>query len=127
MLFRSYKTPAEIPTDYYAEIRKYTSKPIAFTEMGWLSQETFSGSLAQLNGTGWTGSEEEQAAFIARFQELTRGLPVEFALWTLTHDLKMLGRNDDLFSSIGLKYNDGKPKRAWDAWRALAAMPYAGK
>ncbi len=62
-----YKTPAESPADYYAEIRKHTRKPIAITEMGWLSQEKFSGALAALNGTGYEGSEQEQVDFLARF------------------------------------------------------------
>ncbi len=116
-----YKTPAEIPADYYAEIRKYTGKPIAFTEMGWLSQEKFSGALAALNGTGYEGSEQEQADFLARFVELTRGLPLGFALWLLPHDL---ASGETLFVSSGLRYNDGRPKRVWDVWRAQVTMPF---
>jgi len=118
-----YKSPGEMPTDYYAEIRQHTPRPIAFTEMGWLSQETFSGSLMQLNGTGWGGSEQEQADFVTRFLELTRELSVELGLWTLPHD-QVLGREDTIFSSVGLKYNDGKPKSAWEVWHSLAALPY---
>lgn len=120
-----YKSPGEMPADYYVEIRQHTTRPLAFTEMGWISQEKFTGNLAALNGQGWTGSEQEQVDFATRFLELTRELPVEIAVWTLPHDLAAPSATDALFASTGLKQNDGTPKRVWELWRALAALPYA--
>jgi hypothetical protein len=120
-----YKSPGETPADYYAEIRQHTTLPLAFTEIGWISQEKFTGQLAALNEQGWTGSQQEQTDFATRFLELTRDLPVAIVLWTLPHDLAASSASDALFASTGLKQNDGTPKRVWELWRALAALPYA--
>jgi hypothetical protein len=32
-----YRNPSDIPEDHYAKIKNYTTKPIAFTEIGWHS------------------------------------------------------------------------------------------
>ena len=50
-----YKDPSEIPQDYYSEIKSHTTKPIAFTEIGWHSDAS---------PTGWESSEKKQAEFI---------------------------------------------------------------
>ena len=46
-----YRTPSEIPLDYYQTIADHTAKPIAFTELGWPAAD---------EAVGITGSKQIQ-------------------------------------------------------------------
>lgn len=106
-----FKNPSEIPSDYYSEISKHTSKPIAFTEIGW-----HSGSIG-LEQTGWESSQEEQAQFAARFFELADGLDTEFVIWPFMYDKDANNAGVNvLFNSMGLHDKEGKEKKAWNVW-----------
>ncbi len=98
-----YKNPAEIPADYYNEIKSHTSKPIAFTEIGWHSAAS---------PAGWESSEAEQAEFVTTFFRLTRDLNSELAIWSFMYDQQTF----EPFNSMGLIHADGTPKPAWDEW-----------
>lgn len=98
-----YKNPSEIQQDYYAEIKSHTTKPLAFTEIGWHSEASPS---------GWESSEKEQAEFVATFFELTTSLDKEFFIWSFMYDQNVI----EPFKSMGLKSQDGKVKEAWDKW-----------
>ncbi len=98
-----YKDPSEIPSDYYTEISAHTSKPVAFTEIGWHSDA---------GPAGWESSEVEQAQFISRFFSLTHGLDKEMAVWSFMYDQNAT----EPFKSMGLYQSDGMAKQAWDAW-----------
>jgi hypothetical protein len=98
-----YKSPADIPVDYYAEIQQYTQKPIAFVEIGWHADSSI---------PGWESSESEQAAFVETFFRLTKGLDMEFAIWSFLYDQDIL----EPFRSMGLYSSDGHAKQAWDIW-----------
>jgi len=101
-----YKDPSEIPSDYYTEIRLHTSKPIAFTEIGWHSDAS---------PVGWESSDAEQAEFVVTFFKLTRDLNEEFAIWTFMYDQETF----EPFKSMGLRRcSDGSSKPAWDIWVA---------
>lgn len=99
-----YKDPSEIPADYYTEIKLHTSKPVAFTEIGWHSA----------NGpVGWESSEAEQAKFVEVFFSLMGDLNKEFVIWNFMYDPDTF----EPFSSMGLRSRiDGTAKPAWDEW-----------
>lgn len=98
-----YKDPADMPADYYDEIAKHTSKPVAFTEIGWHSEAS---------PRGWESSESEQAGFIGRFFGLTGSLKKEMAIWSFMYDQKTI----EPFRSMGLRRKDGTARPAWDSW-----------
>ncbi len=99
-----YKSPSEIPTDYYSEIKSHTSKPVAFTEIGWHSEAT---------PEGWESGETEQAEFIAAFFNLTKDLNQELNIWSFMYDPDTVIP----FDSMGLRRrSDGAAKPAWDSW-----------
>jgi hypothetical protein len=98
-----YKDPAEIPADYYSEIRIRTTKPVAFTEIGWHSGA---------GPSGWESSGAEQAAFITAFFFRTQGMNPEFVIWSFLYDQDVPAP----FSSMGLRNRDDSAKPAWDRW-----------
>ncbi|MEW5955896.1 MAG: hypothetical protein AB1626_05185 [Candidatus Micrarchaeota archaeon] len=100
-----YRTPSEIPADYYSEISSRVSKPIAFTEVGWHTAAS---------PVGWESSEAEQAEFVAKFFELTAGLDKELVVWSFVYDPATV----EPFNSMGLRKSDGTPRPAWNAWVA---------
>jgi hypothetical protein len=104
-----FKSPSEIPENYYSEINSFTSKPIAFSEIGWFSGENIS---------GWESSESEQAEFIPRFFDLTKELNKEFAVWSFMYD-QNLPESSSAFqplNSMALRNSDGSAKKAWNEW-----------
>ncbi len=109
--FLLYDDPAELPANYYTEITKHASKPIAFTEMGWPSDPL---SVAPDNPHG--GSEEEQASFVQRFFELTKDLNLELVMWSFPNDIDP--NSNQAFTSVSLRYNDGRKKPALAIWRS---------
>ena len=98
-----YKNVSDIPEDHYTEISAHTTKPIAFTEIGWH---------AAPSPTGWESSEEEQAEFIRTFFDLTKELNVEIAVWSFMYDPDIF----EPFDSMGLIKDDGTKRLAWKEW-----------
>jgi hypothetical protein len=107
--FFDYETPDAIPDDYYAEAAERYGLPLAFSEMGWPSRP-----LSTFPESGYGGTEEEQAAFAARFLDLIDGLDVRFALWSFQFDVGDYG--GPTFESVSLRENDGTPKPALEVW-----------
>ncbi|MFH1751541.1 MAG: hypothetical protein ABH821_01220 [archaeon] len=98
-----YKNPKDIPENYYNEIKNYTSKHIAFTEIGWHSKAS---------PAGWESSETEQAEFIETFFALTKELDKELIVWSFLFDQKTI----EPFDSMGLIDDKGRNKEGWSAW-----------
>ena len=98
-----YRSPMEIPSDYYHEIAVHTEKPVAFTEIGWHSEAS---------PNGWESSEAEQAEFVTRFFNLTMDLDRELVVWSFLYDQDTV----EPFRSMGLRRKDGTARPAWDAW-----------
>lgn len=98
-----FKDPSEIPSDYYSEIQSHTSRPVAFTEIGWHSAA---------RPPGWESSETEQAQFVETFWELTHGLDLELAVWSFLFDQDVT----EPFDSMGLLRGDGTPRPAGEHW-----------
>jgi len=103
-----YKSPSEIPADYYSEIKSRVSKPIVFTEIGWHSA---------LSPVGWESSETEQAEFVKTYFNITKDLNKEFDIWSFLYDQQTF----EPFKSMGLYQSDGSVKEAWSAW--ISAKP----
>lgn len=101
-----YSDPSEIPIDYYSEISFHTSKPIAFTELGWHTADS---------PVGWESSEEEQGDFISLFSTSSSVLNKEFIIWSFLYDQNTI----EPFNSMGLFDSDGKEKLAFNIWKDL--------
>jgi hypothetical protein len=116
--WKHYKDPSGIPDDYYTRIEQHTSKPIAFTEIGWISS------------AGQGSSEQEQAEFLVRFLELTDGMDVEMINWLFLHEVELSGIvakvTQPETSTISLKNADGSKKEIYDLWLDLHQVSYSG-
>lgn len=110
--FLAYRTPAEIPDDYYASVADRVTVPLAFTEVGWPS-----GDLA--GSAEWGGTPEEQAEFVRRFDALAAPERPALAMWSFPHEYGTAG--PPTFATIGLRLTDGTPKPALGEWRRIAA------
>ncbi|UCC91619.1 MAG: glycosyl hydrolase 53 family protein, partial [Candidatus Aenigmatarchaeota archaeon] len=70
--WKHFDTPGSITSDYYSRLETYTNKPIAFTEIGWVS-------------------ENEQAEFLVKFLDLTRGINIDMVNWLFLHEVELTG------------------------------------
>lgn len=96
-----YKNPDEIPKDYYTAIRTYLpTDRIGFSEIGWASKGS--------------GSEETQATFYGMLPELMRETKPEYAIFGMLHDVNVFGFLLASLNSVGLRNNDGTPKKSWN-------------
>lgn len=108
--FLLYASPSDLPADYYTEITRHTSLPVAFTEIGWPSAP-----FPNAPDLPYGGSEAEQAAFVRHLFELTRDINLALALWSFPHDLG--AQANPAFTSVSLRYNDGRSKPALAVWQ----------
>ncbi len=113
--WKNYSQPADLPADYYSRLSACTSRPIGFTEIAWSSDSSQG------------GSEEAQARYVLRFLELTQGMKLEFVNWAFLHDLPASSVTGFIVQKshlgLGLRTFEGPPKKAWDYFHALAALP----
>jgi hypothetical protein len=109
-----FDAPGDIPADYYSRLNRYTNKPIAFTEIGWISS------------AGKGSSEKEQADFLVRFLELTKSNNVEMVNWLFLHETTFSGELASAVKpetgTISLKNADGSKKEIYDMWLDLKAL-----
>ncbi len=112
--WKHFDNPENITGDYYTRIKQNTSKPIAFTEIGWISSKE--------RGS----SEEEQAKFLIKFLELTKGMDIEMINWLFLHEPKLTGDIASIAeketSTISLKNADGSKKQVYNVWLDLKAL-----
>ncbi|UCD03352.1 MAG: glycosyl hydrolase 53 family protein [Candidatus Aenigmatarchaeota archaeon] len=108
--WKHYDSPDDIPADYYSRITKYTNRPIAFTEIGWPSD-----------------NEKMQAEFLLRFVELTKDMNIEMVNWLFLHDAELTGIvgsvTDPKTGTIALKNSDGTKKEIYYLWLDLKELP----
>jgi len=107
--FLGYTSVESIPADYYTEIANHTSKPIAFTEMGWPS------NLSLVNS-----SEQEQVRFLLNLLESVSEINIELFIQSFLHDTHF--SENYIFDTIGLKKNDGTEKLIYNYWLALKKL-----
>ena len=97
--------PARMPADYYAAIRQILpAERVELSEVGWTAPDA--------------AAEAAQAAFFERMPELTRVLRPEFVSLALLHDVAVFTGDLEPLNHAGVRYRDGRPKRAWDSLRA---------
>lgn len=109
-----FKTPADIPADYYSRLKKVTTKPIIIAESGWPSA----------GAASFHGSPENQAAFISRLPVLAKDLNLQVWIWWFLHDWDGAGFAD-YFKTMGLNRSNGAAKPAWPAWQAVQDLRLA--
>jgi hypothetical protein len=111
-----FDSPDGIPSDYFSQIKSYTSKPIAIASAGYSSGPGRAG----LN----EGTEANQAAFVRRLLLEADGLDMPFVVWLTGCDPTVPADPPfDLYAHMGLCRPDGSPKPAWQAWAQQAARP----
>jgi hypothetical protein len=96
--------PKDLPDDYYSRVAEHTKKPIVFAELGWSSDQKYG------------GSEASQAAFLRRFETLTRSLDLRLVNWITLYDGSTFGPP---FDTMGLLDSSGKAKDAFHVWKQL--------
>ncbi|HIE54411.1 MAG TPA: hypothetical protein EYP90_04390 [Chromatiaceae bacterium] len=111
--WKHFDSPEEISSDYYSRLGQHSSKPIAFTEIGWPSSADVG------------SSESEQAEFLEVFLERTGGMDIEMVNWLFLHDTEIGGIagsvSDEAVGTIALRNMDGSEKEVYAAWAALNA------
>jgi hypothetical protein len=109
-----FETPAGVPDAYYDAIRTHWNGTVCFTEVGWLTSPA----------EPYTGSEQEQAAFVGRFFALTSSLPVGYATYVFLNDPRILPA---AFAGIGLRTAEGVPRAADAVWRTEVENRRSGR
>ena len=101
-----HRHPGELPADYYTWLYHHVPRgeEIVLMEVGWPS--------------AGSGSEAEQARYIARLPELTDTLDVSVMAWALLHDVALAEFDADL-DTVGLLTREGQPKPAFAAFKRL--------
>ena len=106
--WKHYDAPEELPQTYYVQVTNHTSKPIAFTEIGWPSDD----------------SETEQAEFLSVFQQRTAGMDLEMVNWLFLHEVKLEGNigsiTEEETQTIALKTANGTKKEIYSKWEELS-------
>jgi len=99
-----YKTPSELPADYYTKAKALTSKPIIFTEVGWSSSAP---------AAGYDGSQSAQAEFIKQFRSQIKVLEPKLQLWSFLYpqDVKTP------FNTMSLLTADQETSPGFEAWK----------
>jgi hypothetical protein len=112
--WKHFNDPEDIPENYYSKLKNFTSKPIAFTEIGWISAKEKQ------------SSEEEQARFLKRFLKLTKNLKIEMINWLFLHETKLSGISalisEPETSTIALKKADSTKKKVYEEWLKIKKL-----
>ena len=113
----AFSRAADIPDNYYSQLRGFTDKPIVIAEMGFASADSGQG----VNN----GSEPEQQAFVTRILEEAASLNTPAVIWFAGWDPSYAeGTSFAVFRHIGLITSEGAEKPAWSTWRTAALRPY---
>lgn len=99
-----YQSPSEIPEEHYTDIQNHTSLPILFTEIGWFRKTPVA---------GWDSTEQEQADFIGRFDELTTRVNPRIVIWPFLYDQNVATP----FQNMGLLGVNETATQGLDAWQ----------
>jgi uncharacterized short protein YbdD (DUF466 family) len=111
--FLEYTSVADIPDDYLAEIREYTSLPVMITETGWPTEDLASGV---------AGSDQDQIDFLMKLIKQANGIDVEVIIWVFPHDVSF-GIAGGIFDHLSFFENDGTPKAGYKYWQAINSLP----
>src|SRR3990167_11233726 len=99
-----YKTPSELPNDYYTKIKSLTTKPVIFTEIGWSRS---------VPAEGYDGSESAQAEFIKKFRDQMKDVQPTMQLWSFLYPQKVKSP----FDTMSLLADDQETSPSFEAWK----------
>ena len=102
-----YKTPDDLPINYYAHLRKYLkpSEEVIVMEIGWPSERP--------------STPANQERFVQRLPVLMTELSPSITAWSLLHDVRIAQFGSNL-NSTGLLGAAGEQKPAYAVFRKLA-------
>lgn len=92
-----YQSPSEIPNNYYSEIQQYTTKQIAFTEIG------------------WPRKNNEQIEFLKQFSILSSSINPGLIIWPFLYDQNV----QEPFNTMGLLQKGQETSDALDEWKKI--------
>lgn len=113
-----YQAAKKLPTEYYTDAQAHTKLPIAFTSVGFASEQTREG----LNSS----TPAEQRRFLQRILVDAETLVSPLLIWFAGRDPAYADSSPlDLIASIGLRSAADQPKDAWPSWEQAVNRPYA--
>lgn len=114
-----YQAARKLPAEYYSDARAHTRLPIAFTSVGFASEQTREG----LNSS----TAAEQRRYLLRLLGDVEALESPVVIWFAGRDPAYADTSPlDLIASIGLRTSNDLPKDAWPSWEQAVNRPYAG-
>jgi len=115
--WKHFDDPEDIPDDYYTKLSQYVDKPIAFTEIGWVSSPKKE------------SSEKEQAEFLIEFLDRIKNMDVEMVNWLFLHETELSGDialiSEPETGTVSLKRADGTEKEIYYVWLDLKELQIA--
>jgi len=110
-----YKSAAEVPSEYYRQLRGRFQMPIAFVSVGWSSAPRVDEV---------QGREADQASFLRRALAEAEDISAVVFIWYLGRDLTLgPSAGFESLAATGLFDVEGRPKVAWLVWRIYADRP----
>lgn len=109
------RTVADLPADYYTQIRTHFAGEILVAETGYAS--------APVEGHAVVGTEEDQQAFLARILDDAEKTGFSLVVWFAALDPAFSAGAAPGFKDIGLRRADGGNKLAWTTWEEWARRP----
>lgn len=106
-----YAAPGDMPADYYSEIATHVSRPVVFSELGWVSDPA----------APFGGSEQKQADFVDAFFTLSAPLHPAYAVWLWRYDIPIAifpNPGHATFAGDGFFSETGTERAAAAHWRA---------
>lgn len=110
------KSAADIPANYYAQIKDHWQGSILVTSAGYPS--------AAVDGQAVVGSEQDQQAYLNRLLGDAQKLGFALVSWELPLDPSYAVTGTDVaYKDIGLRHSDGSNKLAWAVWEQWSRRP----
>lgn len=110
------RTAAELPADYYAQVKDHWTGAVMVSETGYPS--------APVEGAATVGTEDDQRDFLARVLDDAEAQGFVAVVWLAARDPVTAGQGGGaVFRDIGLRHADGSNKAAWTLWEEWARRP----
>ena len=105
-----------LPLEYFTQLQKYTTKPIALVSTGYPSSSDTNDS-----------TEALQATYLLRMLNYAQEMKMSLVVWFLSQDSAAFGSDPahGRLTYLGLLRQDGTPKQAWDIWATVHRRPLA--
>ena len=110
------RSVADIPDDYYSQLKAHWQGEILVSEAGYAS--------APVEGQANIGTEEDQQAFLVRLLGDAEAGGFSSVTWFAALDPAYVAQGaSSVFKDIGLRKSDGSNKLAWGTWEEWARRP----